>query len=47
MYIAVTQYMLGIQPTWEGLSVKPCLPSAFEGVKVTRKFRGKTYQFEL
>lgn len=47
MYIAVTQYMLGIRPAWEGLQVKPCLPEDFKGAKVTRSFRGEQYTFEL
>ncbi len=47
MYIAVTQYILGIKPTWNGLEVKPCLPSAWESAKVTRMFRGKTHTFDL
>lgn len=47
MYIAVTQYILGIKPTWNGLEVKPCLPSTWESAKATRQFRGKTYTFDL
>ena len=26
MYIAVTQYMLGIRAKWDGLEIDPCLP---------------------
>ena len=47
MYIAVTQYMLGIKPTWEGLSVKPCLPTEWKNIKIKREFREKTYNFDL
>ena len=47
MYIAVTQYMLGIKPTWEGLSVNPCLPEGWKNVKVKREFRGETYNLCL
>lgn len=47
MYIAVSQYMLGVKPSWEGLQVNPCLPKDWKGVKITRQFRGKTYEFEL
>lgn len=39
-YIAATQYLLGVRPTFEGLEVKPCLPSHWTGVKVSRRFRG-------
>ncbi len=47
MYIAVTQYILGVKPTWDGLEVKPCLPSAWDKASVTRQFRGKEYKFDL
>lgn len=47
MYIAVTQYMLGVKPEWEGLSVRPCLPKDWKGMKVRRMFRGKLYEFDL
>ncbi len=40
MYIAVTHYLLGIQPTPEGLHVAPCLLPEHENVKVRRRFRG-------
>ena len=26
MYLAATQYILGIRPTWDGLEIDPCLP---------------------
>jgi cellobiose phosphorylase len=29
------------------LEVKPCLPSHWTGVKVSRRFRGKTYRIEI
>lgn len=47
MYIAVTQYMLGIRPTWEGLLVDPCLPKEMLPAKVTRVFRGKKYEINI
>lgn len=47
MYIAATQYILGIKPQLEGLTVKPCIPANWAGVKVTRMFRGKEYTFEF
>lgn len=47
MYIAVTQYMLGIRPTWEGLLVDPCLPEEMLPAKVTRVFRGKKYEINV
>lgn len=43
MYIAVTQYMLGIKTKWNGLEIDPCLDNAMLPAKVKRVFRGKTY----
>jgi cellobiose phosphorylase len=40
MYIAATQYILGIRPEWEGLRIDPCLPSDWEEVRIERNFRG-------
>ncbi len=46
MYIAATQYLLGLQPGLGGLRVRPCLPSAFGEVSIRRAFRGRTYRIE-
>lgn len=43
MYIAVTQYILGIKPTWGGLVIDPCIPTAWKEFKVEREFRGCRY----
>ena len=47
MYIAVTQYMFGIKPKWNGLEIDPCLPEEMLPAKVTRVFRGKKYEIEI
>ena len=47
MYVAVTQYMLGIRPGWEGLTVKPCLAQEMLLAAVTRRFRGKQYRITI
>lgn len=47
MYIAATQYMLGIRPCWDGLEIAPCLPNELLPAKVTRKFRGVTYHITI
>jgi cellobiose phosphorylase len=46
-YIAATQYLLGVRPTFDGLEVKPCLPSHWAGVKVSRRFRGEIHEIEI
>lgn len=47
MYVAATQYILGIRPTLAGLTVCPCLPAALDRVSVRRRFRGCTYSIEI
>lgn len=47
MYIVATQYILGIRPTLNGLSVKPCIPSSWKGFKAKRQFRGTVYEIEI
>jgi cellobiose phosphorylase len=46
-YQAATQYILGIQPTHEGLRIDPCIPSHWDGFKVVREFRGATFEIEV
>ncbi|MCR5580473.1 MAG: glycosyl transferase [Pseudobutyrivibrio sp.] len=43
----ISQYILGIYPTLEGLSVNPCIPAEFGDFKVTRVYRGVTYEIEI
>ena len=46
-FYAITQYILGIKPHYDGLEVNPCIPKAWKGFKVTRKFRGATYVIDI
>jgi len=46
-YYAITQFILGIKPAYEGLQVDPCIPASWDGFKVVRKFRGATYNIEV
>lgn len=47
MYIAATQYMLGIKPKWDGLEIDPCLPEELLPAKVTRVYRGKKFEINI
>jgi cellobiose phosphorylase len=47
MYQCVTEYMLGIRRTLDGLVIKPCLPSAWDQVSVRRVYRGTTYDIRV
>ena len=46
-FYAVSQYMLGIRPEYDGLLIDPCIPSTWKGFKATRKFRGAVYLIEV
>ena len=46
-FYAVTQFMLGIRPEFDGLLIDPCIPTDWKGFKATRKFRGAVYQIEV
>ncbi|MCB9015967.1 MAG: glycosyl transferase [Lentimicrobiaceae bacterium] len=43
----VSQYILGIQPDYDGLSVNPCIPDEWENFEITRKFRGAIYKITV
>ena len=46
-YVAITQWILGVRPTLDGLQVAPVIPSSWQGCKVQRVFRGVTYHIEV
>jgi cellobiose phosphorylase len=46
-FYAITQYILGIRPDYEGLIIDPCIPKDWKGFDITRKFRGATYKIEI
>ena len=43
MWYAITQYILGIHPTYDGLAIDPCIPSGWKEFSVKRLFRGAEY----
>ena len=43
----VSQYILGIYPTLDGLSINPCIPEDFGDFTVTRIYRGVKYTIEV
>ncbi len=45
-YVA-SQSILGVKPDYKGLMVDPCLPKELSDVKLTRKFRGSTYNIRI
>ncbi|MFN8221667.1 MAG: hypothetical protein U0R50_00300 [Gaiellales bacterium] len=43
-FVTVAQGILGIKPHYDGLVIDPCIPPAWDGYRVTRRFRGVTYE---
>jgi len=46
-FVNISQYILGIKPTPDGLSVDPCLPSFLTDYTVTRRYQGSTYRIHV
>ena len=46
-YYSATQYIMGIQPDYEGLIIDPCVPSSWKSFKMTRRFQGKFFNVEV
>ena len=42
-WLTISQHILGIRPTYEGLMVNPCIPSDLKQYTVTRKWRDAEY----
>ena len=47
MWYTVSEFILGIQPDYEGLRIDPCLPSAAKEYTVKRRFRGALYHIHV
>ena len=45
--VAISQWILGIRPDHDGLRVEPVIPRAWAGFRVSRRFRGTTYEIEV
>ena len=43
----ISQYILGVYPTLEGLRIDPCVPHDFGDFKVHRVYRGVAYDIEV
>jgi cellobiose phosphorylase len=46
-YFAATQYILGIQPDYDGLRLDPCLPPAWPEITVRRRWRGCWFSIHI
>ena len=46
-YFAITQCILGIRTSYDGLQIAPVIPKGWHGFKATRKFRGVIYIIDV
>jgi N,N'-diacetylchitobiose phosphorylase len=46
-FVAVSQYILGIRPVYDGLVIDPVIPQDWSGFEVTRRFRGKNFTIKV
>ncbi len=46
-YQAGIKHILGIQPGYRGLEINPCIPKAWHGFSVRRRFRNADYTIEI
>lgn len=46
-YVAVTQWILGIRPTYDGLQISPVVPGGWKKFEALREFRGVRYSIKV
>ena len=46
-FLSISQAILGVKPTLDGLEVDPCVPSGCKGFVVTRSYRGAEYEIHV
>lgn len=46
-FVNVSQYILGIQPDFDGLHIEPCIPSELESLKIKRHYRGADIYIDI
>lgn len=46
-FVNISQYILGIQPDFDGLRIEPCIPSEMESLKIKRHYRGADIYIDI
>ena len=46
-FVNISQHILGVYPTHQGLGINPCVPKGFGDFTITRKFREGTYNIKV
>ena len=46
-FVNISQYILGLYPTHNGLQINPCIPDGFGDFELTRTYRGANYHIQV
>ncbi len=46
-FVAISQYILGIKPEYDGLMIDPAIPTDWDGYRVVREFRGDVFDITI
>ncbi len=46
-FVNISQYILGVYPTHNGLQINPCIPDGFGDFELTRTYRGANYHIQV
>jgi len=46
-YVAITQWILGVRPSYGGLIIAPVVPDEWQSLRITRRFRGAKYLIDI
>jgi cellobiose phosphorylase len=46
-FVAISQFILGVKPDYDGLIIDPCIPKTWKNYSVKRVFRGITYDINV
>jgi cellobiose phosphorylase len=46
-WYAVTEFILGVRPSLDGLTMDPCIPAEWKEYEVARRFRGADYHIKV
>ncbi len=46
-FVAITQYILGIKPSFNGLTIQPVFPADWKEITANRLFRGVMYKIHV
>ena len=46
-FVAVSQFILGCIPDYDGLKIDPCVPASFGDYTIDRRFRGALYHIQV